>query len=166
MIDGDGPGEDVFSHPVQPAETNVETETVSPRQIWLIEDSKEIGLSTQRLARAVFRRTAVNAEVVHFQEGKDAVAKFQQIIDEGGESPVIILMDYRLDGGVPGAEYRTGVEVIEKLTSIAKENEVQLPQIIGFSLDEQSNQALVEAGAVSSVNKGGDLMEYFKGLEI
>ena len=141
-----------------PDSTAPETETIKPKQIWIIDDNAEhIG--------AVLRsfRDKTNAELRYFQEGEKAIVEFEKLAADKQESPTIILMDYKLDDYVDSPKYHTGVEVMTRIREIAQENGSPVPDFVAFSSESNYAQELLSAGASSSVKKSdmGEIRNFF-----
>ena len=137
-----------------------------PREIWMIEDNAAIAAALMRMASMRLSQNSPGAQMVHFQEGEVAIAKFRELAENNQPLPVLVLMDYKLDEEVSDPKYKTGVEVIEEMKAIAAEFDLSLPEIVAFSSEESYSFELINAGASSAVNKQKDAFEYFKNLRV
>lgn len=117
--------------------------------IWIVDDNAD---NIAALLRGL--KYSVNgADFTHFQEGEQAVNRFEQIAEGKGEMPSIILMDYKLDDKIENPKFETGVEVIEEFKKIAEKYKISLPEIIAFSSEKTFTDELLEAGAKTSLRK-------------
>ncbi|MFH1855286.1 MAG: hypothetical protein ABH810_02665 [bacterium] len=151
----------------QASEANPEPIKVEqPKQIWLIEDSGQLAKLIVEGGSSILGQNQVNATIVHFQEGEQAIARYEEILEKDELPPVIILMDYSLEGEVENPKYKTGVAVIEELKQVAARHNAKLPQIVAFSTEEEYAAELMKAGASSSVDKRKGTLAYFKSLRL
>ena len=128
-----------------------EKETEHARKsVWIVDDNQEF---IDALQRWLSMEGDIGTDAKHFQEGEQAVNEFGQLAEQKGQMPNVILMDYRLDEKVKDPKFRTGVEVVSELRTVAEKYGIQLPDIVAFSTEQSYVDELIKAGARSSLKK-------------
>ena len=135
------------------SDAKVEAEQKTAKLIWFVDDNSEIIGSIMRMARITPHLADIGADFKHFKEGEEAINEFVNIIENGGQLPTIILMDYRLNEEVNNPKYELGADVIAEIKRIADAHEIAVPEIIAFSSQDDYAQELLSAGATASIKK-------------
>jgi CheY-like chemotaxis protein len=120
------------------------------KAIWVIDDNQQLANSFDRIIRL---QNISGLDIRYYQEASKALDDFDRFAVNNGQLPSIILLDYTLDEKVKNPTYRTGVNFLRALKELVQKREVKLPEIIGFSSSDSSNEELIAAGANSAVNK-------------
>ena len=151
-------------NPEMPEELPPEKETEHARKsVWIVDDNQEF---VGALQRWLSMEGDIGTDARHFQEGEQAISEFGQIAEQKGQMPNVILMDYRLDEKVKDPKFRTGVEVVSELRTVAEKYGIQLPDIVAFSTEQSYADELLKVGARSSLKKSDPrkVVEFIKSV--
>jgi hypothetical protein len=79
------------------------------------------------------------------QDGIELYRQFRKAENPLQPNQVVILMDGNLDSKYGQAPYKKGIDVVDKIVEISKQNNWQLPFFVGGSSDQEENEKIQAA---------------------
>lgn len=122
-------------------EKDFEKESTPQKEIWVVDDEKEIIASLLRFWQIKTRHLAYSFK--YFETAKSALEEIEKRKESKEKLPDLIFVDAQLDKDKE-EEFKKGANLVKRIRDI---KEIRQPKIIAHSSDFANNVELLAAGA-------------------
>lgn len=112
------------------------------KEVWMIDDDSALLNSVIRNWKIVTQE--LHTDIKGFSTAGEACTELQKRVDEKKRPPDLIYIDGELGKDI---ELRYGYKVVVDIISLYQNTNLERPQLVAYSSDEDSNRAMQQKGA-------------------